>query len=314
MDFARKQLEKYGWSEGKGLGREEDGISTALKPKLKFDKAGLGHNIGDEYKNNWWEKVFNSAANNIDVEANNDEVKMKLKSNEPLEISTRGYSSKKKKDGMKYGSFMKVSKLTQNGIERYGLLDEDPEPSSSTKAVNNPFLPLTDEELFAACGGRTAHKGARHGIKLSGKLSRIEKQEKMLLKKMRKVSLSDDNEKEKGVAEKKLKKLKKQKGQNREKYTPIKEDSMESVCSNGLRMKKKRKSVSFNDTVTVTKYAVDPDPDTNLESEACSTRDENINDQNLEGIASGSDEARLGPLQGRTSIKSGQTMKTKYRR
>jgi len=31
---------------------------------------------------------------------------------------------------------------------------------------------LTDEEIFKACGGRTAHKGARHGLNLSGKLAR----------------------------------------------------------------------------------------------------------------------------------------------
>nr|CAH7720422.1 unnamed protein product [Callosobruchus chinensis] len=286
MEFARKQLEKYGWSEGKGLGRHEDGISTALKPKLKFDNAGLGHNIGDEYKNNWWEKVFNSAAANLDVDVSKDEIKMKLKSKEPIEISTKGDSLKqKKKHGMEYGLFLKVSRLSHNGEEHYTPIVDDSEPSCSSK-VN--ALPLTDEQLFAACGGRTAHKGARHGLKLSGKLSRLEKQERMLLKKMRKVSLSDDSEKEKVVTEKKLKKLKKQKEHDREKYTPIKEDSLESVCSNGLRMKKKRKSVSFNDTVTVTKYAIDPD--TSFEQEACSSKEENVNDQNLEGIASGSDE------------------------
>nr|CAI5846827.1 unnamed protein product [Callosobruchus analis] len=171
MDFARKQLEKYGWSEGKGLGRHEDGISTPLKPKLKFDNAGLGHNIGDEYKNNWWEKVFNSAAANIDVDISKNEViKMKLKSNEPVEISTKGYYlNKKKKHGTGYGFFVNVSRLSHNEEEHYSPIIDDPEPSCSSNSI---AIPLTDEELFAACGGRTAHKGARHGLKLSGKLSR----------------------------------------------------------------------------------------------------------------------------------------------
>merc|ERR1712228_1019038 len=36
---------------------------------------------------------------------------------------------------------------------------------------------LTDEELVKACGGRTAHKGGRHGHRMNAKLARIEKAE-----------------------------------------------------------------------------------------------------------------------------------------
>jgi len=36
---------------------------------------------------------------------------------------------------------------------------------------------LPEEELLKRCGGRTAHKGARHGLKASAKLERIERQE-----------------------------------------------------------------------------------------------------------------------------------------
>lgn len=52
---------------GKGLGRNEDGISAALKPKLKFDNAGVGHEQGKELTNNWWEKVYGEALNNVEV-------------------------------------------------------------------------------------------------------------------------------------------------------------------------------------------------------------------------------------------------------
>ncbi|NXI72829.1 GPTC4 protein, partial [Anseranas semipalmata] len=40
---------------------------------------------------------------------------------------------------------------------------------------------LTDEELVRACGGRTAHKGARHGLTMSAKLARLEEQERAFL-------------------------------------------------------------------------------------------------------------------------------------
>ena len=49
------------------MGKNEDGISQALKPKLKFDNAGIGHDVGEQFTNNWWERVFNNAANNINV-------------------------------------------------------------------------------------------------------------------------------------------------------------------------------------------------------------------------------------------------------
>ncbi|XP_029044956.2 G patch domain-containing protein 4 [Osmia bicornis bicornis] len=62
-DFAKSQLLKYGWSEGKGLGKHENGITEALKPKLKFDTTGIGHQVNNW--NNWWETAFNKAANNI---------------------------------------------------------------------------------------------------------------------------------------------------------------------------------------------------------------------------------------------------------
>ena len=33
-------------------------------------------------------------------------------------------------------------------------------------------LSVSDEDLFKLCEGRTAHKGARHGIKMNGKLAK----------------------------------------------------------------------------------------------------------------------------------------------
>jgi len=39
---------------------------------------------------------------------------------------------------------------------------------------------MTDEEVYAACDGKTAHKTARHALSLSGKQERIEQQDAML--------------------------------------------------------------------------------------------------------------------------------------
>ncbi|XP_044266062.1 G patch domain-containing protein 4 [Tribolium madens] len=247
MDFAKKQLVKYGWKDGKGLGKNEDGISEALKPKLKFDNTGIGHEVGDQFTNNWWERVFNNAASNINVKVDQDEVKLHLKE-ESVEITTKNYSLKelKKNKHLEYGSFLKSAKLTGREVETYNVTPIEKFASCSS---------LTDDELFAACGGRTAHKGARHGLKLGGKLSRIEKQEKMLLKKMKNVSLTDDT----SNLEKKIKKLKKHKEETTNNTSP---QEFESPSSK--KHKNKRKSVSFNDEAVVKYYT--PEADTSHES------------------------------------------------
>ncbi|XP_050298862.1 G patch domain-containing protein 4 isoform X2 [Anthonomus grandis grandis] len=202
------------------------------------------------------------------------DVKMTVKDKDAVEISTKTYSVKnlKRNTSLEYGSFIKTAKLTQGGTENYSV------PVVESEALKS-YQGLTDDDLFAACGGRTAHKGARHGLKLSGKLSRIEKQEKLLLKKMKKVSLSDNNC---SKVEKKLRKIKSEKDKYDEKYTPFDDPDMPSTSN---IKKKKRKSVSFNETVT---KIYTNDPDTSFDSEVGSVRDENssndANNNSDEGI------------------------------
>lgn len=52
---------------GKGLGKNESGISEALKPKLKRSVAGIGHNPASEYTEHWWTNLYNNAAGNVEV-------------------------------------------------------------------------------------------------------------------------------------------------------------------------------------------------------------------------------------------------------
>ncbi|PVD36474.1 hypothetical protein C0Q70_03458 [Pomacea canaliculata] len=157
--FARKQLEKHGWTDGVGLGAKEHGITQAIKVKLKMDSAGVGHDPAQEFTHHWWDHAFNKAVSNITVEAK--------------EVS-----------------------LLSNGIEEEmtaGVKHDDEEEDSSRKTQT---LLLPEDELFKRCGGRTAHKAARHGLKLNGKLQRIEEQERLLLEKYQPQSLlSTDQEK-----------------------------------------------------------------------------------------------------------------------
>ncbi|XP_075148018.1 G patch domain-containing protein 4 [Haematobia irritans] len=192
MDFARKILGKYGWKDGDGLGKNNDGISKPLKATLKFDNAGFGADQASDFNNHWWERVFNDAADNIlvDKDKRGESIKINLKDpdDDGVEISTKCYSVKKLKKAKAarldasengYDNFMQAATLTNKGGEI-----ENPDRIEATDIDVSHVKVLTDEELFKACGGRTAHKGARHGLKLSGKLARLEQQEKELLTKM----------------------------------------------------------------------------------------------------------------------------------
>lgn len=182
MDFAKNILHKYGWREGDGLGKNSDGIVKPIKANFKFNNTGLGTDQAKDHTNRWWERVFDEAANNLDV---GPAGKIRQKERDAVEISANSYSVKKLKqktaDGKaSYGGFLKASRLlTAVGRE------EELEGHVKTEDIEfKPTKVLTDEELFAACGGRTAHKGARHGLKLSGKLARIEAQNSKLLQEL----------------------------------------------------------------------------------------------------------------------------------
>ncbi|EDW59024.1 G patch domain-containing protein 4 [Drosophila virilis] len=191
MDFAKKILGKYGWKEGDGLGKHNNGIAAPLKASLKFDNAGLGVDRATEFNDHWWERCFNEAASNVNVQVEqNGHVSTARKAGvDAVEISTKGYSARKLKrakdhqsksdGGAVYEHFLKSAMLTQDGGEVANAERIKTEDIAVTKVHV-----LTDEELFQACGGRTAHKGARHGLKLSGKLARLEQQEREMLAKL----------------------------------------------------------------------------------------------------------------------------------
>lgn len=173
MEFAREHLKQLGWQEGAGLGKECHGITEALKPKLKFDTSGIGHDLAREFTHAWWSEAYNTAANNFSVTEAQDGCQVTTKTTKKKKCK------KQKREKTAYSNFIAggtlVGATIENGVDEVG----DPGGAAESAALASLAEgdELSDEQLLAACGGRTAHKGARHGHKMDGKLARILAQE-----------------------------------------------------------------------------------------------------------------------------------------
>ncbi|XP_077181475.1 G patch domain-containing protein 4 [Paroedura picta] len=183
LTFAEKQLKRHGWKKGQGLGKQENGISEAIKVKVKCDTAGVGHNSAEQFTFHWWDHLFNSSAANIAVEAGQDGVHVKRVSEQAGLVTNKKPRLATGAKDMLYGRFVKAATLTSGGEEPLQLpsSSDSSEEDQEEKLDLSTARRLTDEELVEACGGRTAHKGARHGVTMSAKLARLEEQEKAFL-------------------------------------------------------------------------------------------------------------------------------------
>ncbi|XP_063001746.1 G patch domain-containing protein 4 [Elgaria multicarinata webbii] len=180
LKFAEKQLKRHGWKKGKGLGKRENGISEAIKVKVKCDTAGVGHNSAEQFTFHWWDHLFNASAANIAVEAEQDGVQVKVSGQAGTITNKKPRKAQVGKD-MLYGRFVKAATLTSGGEQPLNPAPSSDSSDEDEKLDLSTARRLTDEELVQACGGRTAHKGARHGFTMSAKLARLQEQEKAFL-------------------------------------------------------------------------------------------------------------------------------------
>jgi len=158
-DFARSFMNRHGWVEGKGLGANEDGMAEPIKVKIKNDLTGVGYNHAKQFTNFWWDDAFKNASSNILVENNSNEVKITS-------------NKKEKKSRTVKAAHLSYKNFVQNGVMVDGVVERTSD-SSTSEDEDETCSNLTDDQLLKACGGRTAHKGARHGIKQAGKLARL---------------------------------------------------------------------------------------------------------------------------------------------
>ncbi|KAI9558136.1 hypothetical protein GHT06_014889 [Daphnia sinensis] len=234
MQNARKMLENLGWTEGSGLGLNENGITEPIKQSGKFDYSGIGHKTYNDFQ--WWDHAFNKAAQAFDIKVTDDQGAVVEKTKSIGKIKTKKGSSNLNEADLAYGVFQKTGTL-HNGII------ESKENTFKLKEETDYSLKLSDEELFKLCNGLTAHKGARHGLTASGKLARIAKQEAALLASM---NASENLIPQKSESKKKKKKSAKSSKDDNMTQTPSECDTVVScvdnviLCEKIAKLKKKK--------------------------------------------------------------------------
>uniref|UniRef100_A0A8I3ZYW0 G patch domain-containing protein 4 n=1 Tax=Callithrix jacchus TaxID=9483 RepID=A0A8I3ZYW0_CALJA len=105
MKFAKEQLLKHGWNQGKGLSQKENGVTQALRVTLKQDTHGVGHDPAKESINHWWNELFNKTVANLVAETGQDGVQVRSRSEE-----TTHYNHPK--PNLLYQKFVKTAMLT----------------------------------------------------------------------------------------------------------------------------------------------------------------------------------------------------------
>ncbi len=122
MSFAKRQLEKFGWKEGQGIGKNLQGTTKVVFVSKKNNTAGIGSGSKADLFNPWWNDVYAQAASRIvsvgeRVESEKEaceSAKKKTKSepqqNKEIEKDSIVEPRKKKKDKKKKEKTKKLSK------------------------------------------------------------------------------------------------------------------------------------------------------------------------------------------------------------
>ncbi len=194
--FGKKQLEKFGWKSGDGLGKERDGSKDFVKVTKRSENEGLGATKNNKMTNYWWENMYN----NLLQKPSKQETETKSDS-EDAEDNERTLPQKKNEESLSIqyrygGSFIKASsnnqiksiesikvEKKQKVVETSSNTDssdsETEAAATTTKIVKSTVL---RNDMFEACEGNTLKK-----YRQVGKMKRLEEADKKLKEQMEKM-------------------------------------------------------------------------------------------------------------------------------
>lgn len=168
-DIGKAMLLKCGWTEGRGLGKNEDGITQALNPVSNLEKTGLGHK--EIFEDDCLEK-YNKILNSIKVESKISTVSLSVSLTKSVSDNNCDIAfSNKINMQSQHKTFVKTSTL-YNGLEQDSSL-------KSKEENDSVHIPSINEQLFKVfCEG----KGVKCSLK-NEKLKRVAMQKEMFLNK-----------------------------------------------------------------------------------------------------------------------------------
>ena len=152
-EFAKKQLEKYGWKEGEGLGKDGQGTSTfvrAFKPRgERGEHIGIGHEAtkGSSNSDMGYGKVLSELARAKPAASSSD--------------------SESDAEGK-----LVVRKAKVHRPEGAQSSSSSSSSSTSSDSSDDDVLGWDDAKLFAKCNGVRLGRTGRHRF-FDGKVARI---------------------------------------------------------------------------------------------------------------------------------------------
>lgn len=159
MNFARKQLEMMGWKEGKGLGKNEDGISKPLKLSVQKDCVGLGFDRNTSSINTevWFQEI--------------DQAIVKARKKSKRKAEEEEGRDMEEVSGQKYDNF--VSSMGTKNDSKIGTNEvaaKEPKKKKKRKGIDL-------NQIYTKSNGITCHRSAHVGITMSGKMRRLQEQD-----------------------------------------------------------------------------------------------------------------------------------------
>ncbi|CAO3610554.1 unnamed protein product [Mucor fragilis] len=211
--FAQTQLEKFGWENGEGLGKNKEGSAKHISVSVKNDKKGVGVGQG-QWEFAWWDHLYNKSASSVVVEKDEGKGEIKIASKPKGETrrSKTGIISTQRPTGKSVKTTETTTEVTSTSTSMSSMADSRnmmdsvkdvhvniaqrlasaslygsfvksattsavPTPGASDEEVDDELkdysMKVTDAELFAACEGRTARKGGRGLVDQTGKFKRV---------------------------------------------------------------------------------------------------------------------------------------------
>jgi Pin2-interacting protein X1 len=103
-EYGMNLMKKMGWTEGKGLGKEETGMATCIQMRRREDNLGLGFEKSEKFRwnNNWWENSYNNSIKSLDIDFNESD-KESTNDNSDEEGGPNQNRLKRRKNRLNYG-------------------------------------------------------------------------------------------------------------------------------------------------------------------------------------------------------------------